>query len=169
MNSGLVYLRPSRLTYVRVTGPYETAIPQAWAKLFSWLDKHGMNTPPGRCYGLSRDNPQRMDAAQCRYDACIEMNPLFEERAMRDLGLVSLPAGPYARVRHASGYAGLSTALSDLYGTFKAPPDLRLDDRRPMVTIYLADPRKLEPASLRADVCVPVAAARASREASEAA
>jgi AraC family transcriptional regulator len=161
MKRGLVYLRPARLTYVRAIGSYETAIPQAWDRLLNWVEKNGLNSAVGRGYGLARDNPLRVEPAKCRYDACIQVSPLFEERALRELGLVTLPPGPYARMRHAGSYEAISSCVATLHGKFSAPAELRLDDRRPIVTIYLDDPRRFDPADLRADICTPVTAAMA--------
>ena len=55
MKSGFVYLRPSRLVYVRASGPYQQTIPQAWERLMGWLEKNGLHSPVGRGYGLMRD------------------------------------------------------------------------------------------------------------------
>jgi AraC family transcriptional regulator len=169
MKSGLVYLRPTRLAYVRVTGPYETSIPEAWSRLLAWVDKHGLYSPVGWGYGLARDNPLRAGADKCRYDACVQVTPLFEERAVRELGVFTLPAGPYARIRQSGGYAPIRSKVSNLYADFEAPAELKLDERRPIVTIYLDDPRRFEPTDLRADICVPVTAVRATRDAAQAA
>ena len=158
MASGLVYLRPARMVFVRATGPYETSIPQAWEKLFAWLDKTGIDNPAGRGYGLARDNPATVRPENCRYDACIEVRPQYEERAARELGLMTLPGGSYLRQRTAGDYAMMRQAVPDVYANFAAPTGLRFDDRRPLVVIYLDDPRRLEPIDLRADVCVPVSA-----------
>jgi AraC family transcriptional regulator len=162
MKSGLVYLRPARLAYVRVTGPYATSIPEAWSRLLSWVDKYGLNSPVGHGYGLARDNPLRVGVDKCRYDACVQVTPLFEERALRELGLVTLPAGPYTRLRQAGGGTPIRSVIADLYTDFTAPAVLKRDDRRPVVTIYLDDPRRFDANDLRADVCIPVMAARGS-------
>ncbi len=164
MSSGLVYLRPSRLVYLRLTGPYTSTIPEAWDKLFAWHAKCAPGAPAGRAYGLARDNPLRVGAENCRYDACIEATPLIEERALRELGLIMLPGGPYARVRHVTSYDILRASLIDVHKSYEAPHSLKFDDRRPVVTIYLDDPRRADDAKLRADVCVPVSAARATRD-----
>ena len=170
MKSGLVYLRPTRLAYVRVTGPYQSSISQAWDQLLSWVDNNGLSSPVGRGYGLARDNPQRVDPAKCRYDACIQVGPMFEDRAMRELGVVTLPPGPYTRMRHAGSFDAMRGLVAGSHSEFIAPAELRLDDRRPIVTIYLDDPRRFNPVDLRADVCVPVtAAARAKTEIPQAA
>ncbi len=169
MKNGLVYLRPTRLTYVRVVGPYETSIPQAWTQMLQWLEKNGLNAAVGRGYGLARDNPAVVSPERCRYDACIQVSPAFEDRAGRELGLITLPAGPYTRLRQAGGYGKIHAVVTNLHTTFEPPADLRLDDRRPVVTIYLDNPRGMNPADLRADVCVPVAASKLNRDPSQAA
>ena len=157
MQNGLVYLRPSRLAYVRVTGAYETSIPAAWTKLLTWIDRNGVGSVLGRGFGLARDNPLIVAAERCRYDACIEVEPLFEERARRELGVLTLPAGPYVRKREIGNYDAIVSFVAIRHSTFVAPTGLRLDDNRPLVTVYLDDPRRLEPKDLRADICVPVA------------
>lgn len=169
MKNGLVYLRPTRLTYVRVTGPYETGIPEAWSRLLEWVDKRGLNSPVGGAYGLVRDNPKRVAPDKCRYDACIPIAPMFEDRALRELGLITLPGGPYTRMRQAGGYERIRSMVCSLHAEFSPPPELRLDDRRPIVTIYFDDPRRFDLADLRADVCVPVSAARSTRDVPQAA
>jgi AraC family transcriptional regulator len=164
MNSGLVYLRPTRLVYLRATGPYETSIPDAWSRLLAWHDKYGLGMPAGRGYGLARDNPERVGPEKCRYDACIEATPLIEERALRELGLITLPGGSYSRMRQATDYNCLRSIVSSLHTGFVVPQELKLDERRPIVTIYLDDPRRTDDAKLRADVCVQVTAQRTSRD-----
>lgn len=169
MKSGLVYLRPARLAYVRVTGAYETSIPEAWSRLLEWTEKNGFSSPVGHGYGLARDNPLRVSADKCRYDACVPVTPLSDDRAMRELGVITLPGGSYTRVRHAGGYEPIRSMIAGLYNNFDAPVDLKLDDKRPIITIYLDDPRRFDADDLRADICVPVTAARFTRPAAEAA
>jgi AraC family transcriptional regulator len=169
MTSGLVYLRPTRLAFVRVTGPYETSIPEAWNRLLEWTEQNGFSSPVGHGYGLARDNPLRVSADKCRYEACVPVTPLSEDRAMRELGVITLPGGSYTRVRHAGGYGPMRSMIPALYSNFEAPADLKLDDKRPIVTIYLDDPRRFDDSDLRADICVPVTAARLSRSADKAA
>lgn len=168
MKIGLLYLRPSRLTFVRVTGAYETTIPAAWEKMFAWLEKTGCNSSFGRGYGLARDNPNIVGADKCRYDACIELEPIFEERAIRELGAQTLPGGSYVRERRIGDYQDLCAQVANLHLAFEAPAGLTIDDKRPVVTIYLDDPRRMPPAELRSDFCVPVKA-KTSRSELEAA
>ena len=158
MQSGLLYLRPSRLVYVRVTGDYATSIPAAWTKMLAWIERNGISSPIGRGFGLARDNPSLVPANQCRYDACIESEAHFEDRALRELGLLTLPGGPYLRRREKGDYDNLVARFAGLHASYEPPTGLRLDSNRPLVTVYLDDPRRFSPGELRADVCVPVTA-----------
>ena len=164
MKSGLLYLRPARLTFVRVTGPYATTVPAAWEKMFAWLEKHGCNSSFGRGYGLARDNPNSVGTEKCRYDACVQLEPIFEERAIRELGAQTLPGGSYVRERRTGGYEDLCNQVSTLHAAFEAPSGLIIDDKRPVVTIYLDDPRRMAAAELRSDFCIPVKAKSNGRE-----
>ena len=158
MKSGLVYLRPSRLVYVRHTGPYETTIPAAWKVMMAWLAKNDMHSSMGRGYGLLRDCPKNVAPEKLRFDACVDLDPLFEERAIRELGAQTLPGGSYMRVRAVGSYEQLQSKLATYHTNFEAPAGFKLDERRPLVTIYLDSPIRADD-NLRADVCLPVSVA----------
>lgn len=163
MKHSMVYLRPFSVVYVRATGDYASSIPQAWVRLFQWLEKTGLNSPIGRGYGLARDNPATAGIDKCRYDACIEIDPFLEARALRDLAVQTLPGGSYLRQRQSGDYNQLKDVMANFHQNFVPPQDLQLDGKRPLVTIFLDDPRRLPPAELRADICAPVAASFAIR------
>ena len=156
MSSGTVYLRPSRLVYVRATGPYENSVLRAWERLLGWLDKHGLQSPIGRGYGMMRDNPNVTAPENCRYDACVDLHPFFEERAIRELSAQTLPGGAYVRMRKTGAYEALREDILGFYKGFEAANGLRFDQRRPLITIYLDEPRRFRADDLRADICVPV-------------
>jgi AraC family transcriptional regulator len=158
MSNGLVYLRPSRVIYARAFGAYAASAPQAWDHLVSWLDKAGVPATLGRSFGLARDNPVSTSADKCRYDACVDLDPFFEERALRELGVLTLPGGSYLRQRKSDSYQEIAESLADLYAGFEPPAGLKIDDKRPMVTIHLDDPRRLKRGPVRGEVCVPVSA-----------
>ncbi|MGQ0456397.1 MAG: AraC family transcriptional regulator [Hyphomicrobium sp.] len=168
MSSGLVYLRPMRLAFVRTIGPYEQSIPEAWKTLFAWISKNDLNAPVGRGYGLAHDNPAKVASKHLRYDACVQLTPMFEDRAIRELSVMTLPSGPYLRQRYAGDYQGVCKLVASAHESMEMPSDLRLDVRRPLVTIYLDDPARLADGDLRADVCLPVAVASGRDKASAA-
>ncbi len=156
MKHGLVYLRPTSMVSVRATGQYEQSIPEAWEKMFSWLARHRLSTPVGRGYGLAHDHVVNVPAVKRRYDACIQLTPLHEARAMRELSVLTLPGGPYLRRRLIGDYQDVCGLIASGSGAIEVPTDLRIDQRRPIVTIYLDDPSSTAPGQLRADVCWPI-------------
>ncbi len=109
-------------------------------------------------YGLARDNPTDVGPTNCRYDACIEVSAEFEDRAIRDLGLATLPGGAYACSRLTGGYDRIRSVVSNVYSEFQPFPGLGIDEGRPVVTIYVDNPNYYKESDLRADICMPVTA-----------
>ncbi len=165
MKHGLVYLRPASMVSVRATGPYEQSIPEAWEKMFSWLAKNRLSAPVGRGYGLAHDHFANVAPTMRRYDACIQVTPLHEARAMRELSVLTLPGGPYLRRRLVGDYQHVCGLIASGSGAVELPNDLRIDQRRPIVTIYLDDPSSTAPSQLRADVCWPISTVSRSQAA----
>ena len=62
------------------------------------------------------------------------------------------------RERRIGAYQDLCSQVATSHAAFEAPPGLILDDKRPIVTIYLDDPRRMAKAELRSDFCIPVKA-----------
>ncbi|HVZ06150.1 GyrI-like domain-containing protein [Hyphomicrobium sp.] len=158
-HSVLVYLRPTRLIYVRETGPYTDIIPKAWAKLFAWLNDNGLYASLGRGYGLARDNPLEVGLENCRYDACVEVRPELEDKALRELGVATLPGGAYACRRLTGSYDRMRSLVANVYSEFAPPAGLCFDENRPVVSIYVDNPNRYRDVDLRSDICVPIVAA----------
>jgi AraC family transcriptional regulator len=156
LHSVLVYLRPTRLIYVRETGAYEKTIPKAWERLKAWLGGNGLYAPIGRGYGLALDDPAKVGEQNCRYDACVEIAPELEERALRDIGVLTLPGGVYACRRLSGDYDGVRTVVANVHSEFEPLPYLAFDTSRPVVSVYIDNPERNVESALRADICVPV-------------
>jgi len=156
-HSVLIYLRPMRLVYAREKGRYEETIPKAWDKLFSWLHANSLHTSFGRGYGLVRDNPLEIRPHDCRYDACVELRPEFESRALRELGVTTLPGGAYACRRLSENDDRVRSEVASVYSSFVPLPGLHFDENRPIVSTYFDNPNHT-PDHDRADICVPVCA-----------
>lgn len=155
----LMYLRPTRLVFVRGIGPYEKTIQKTWDRLFVWLNANGLQTPVGRGYGLAQDNPAEVGAKNCRYDACVVLNPEMEQRASSDVGFAMLPGGPYACRRISGNYDHVRTLVANVHSELLPFPGLTLDQARPVVSIYMDNPNRQAESDLRADICMPVMAA----------
>jgi AraC family transcriptional regulator len=159
-HSVLVYLRPIRLMYVREGGAYERSIPKAWERLVSWLHASGLYKPIGRGYGLACGDPMRVGPESCQYDACVAADPGTEHQAVGELGIASLPGGAYACRRLFGRYERITPIVANVYSDFEPLPGLALDESRPVVTLYIDNPEANSRDELRADICVPVTAAR---------
>lgn len=159
MSTGLVYLRPVRVAFVRVRGPYGQSAPAAWSKLLAWLDQHRVRSDVTRGFGLAHDDPRTIAAADLRYDACVEVPPEVEALALREFGMQTLPGGAYARRRFVGPHSGIHTEFHEMRRTWAPSRGLALHTRRPFVEIYLDDPARCAPEKLRTDLCIPVIAA----------
>ena len=154
--SGFVYLRPLNMTYIRAEGPYADSALEAWDKVYKWLDDTGMRASVTARYGLMLDDPEATAPAKCRYDACIEMVDGYQDWITKDFAYRRLPGGAYARRRHV-GAATLQAATLKLRHDWSPENGLAFDARRPVIQIYLDDPKKMVDEKRRFDVLIPVA------------
>jgi AraC family transcriptional regulator len=154
--SGFVYLRPLNMTYIRAEGPYAEAAREAWGKVYSWLDDTGMRASVGARYGLMLDDPATAEPGKCRYDACIEMIDGYQEWITDAFAYRRLPGGAYSRRRHVGGET-LYAATETLRREWSSDNGLFLDLRRPIIQIFLDDPKKVADEKRRIDVLLPVA------------
>lgn len=158
MKSNLVYLRPLRVAYIRSVGPYAQSSAQAWSKMFDWLSNNGLHVFPGCGYGLLLDNQLVTKADECRYDACVEISSMPESRAEGSLQTRKLPGGAYIRDRHIGCYTKMGEKILSVRQDWSQDSGLVIDEKRPLVQIFLDDPRRGDSGQLRSDVCVPVIA-----------
>ncbi len=157
MKTGLVYLRPANLVAFRTTGPYHRSSTEAWERMFAWMSRHGLRGKVHRGYGMALDDPRKVPAAQCRYDACIEVPDQLPLSAWSELLPQRLPGGPYARLRYVGPHSELSGIAKNLREQWTGKHGLSVCSRRPMIEIYLDDPASCRPERLRTDVCLPIA------------
>jgi len=155
-HSILLYLRPTRLIYVRETGCYSDVIPKAWNRLFQLLEDTGLYASLGRGYGMAHDNPLHVDPQNCRYDACVEIRSGLNKSSLRDFGTTTLPAGAYACRRLWGSYDQMRSTVENVYTRFRPFPGLCFDQNRPVISIYMDNPNTYANKDLRSDICVPV-------------
>lgn len=154
----LVYLRPTRLVYVRGIGTYESTIPAVWNRLVAWLDAHGLKNQVGRSYGLAHDDPARAGGENCRYDACVAPPTTMEPSTLSEIGLTMLPGGPYACQRVEGDFDDLRGMIATAHSNAVPFEGLTIDPARPVVSIYMDTPARSRGGDLRADICLPVMA-----------
>jgi AraC family transcriptional regulator len=157
VRAGLVYLRPKLVGFVRATGPYSESSGKAWASLKDWLERHNLSSQVTTGFGLHLDAPSRVDPASCRYEACVELGPEYQNLRTDGLAFQTLPGGAFARIRHVGPYETVRTSIIKLREEWlPAQPRLLPDRRRALMVVYLDDAKKRSASKLRCDVCIPV-------------
>lgn len=156
MSTGIVYLRPAPVLYVRVRGVLATASMQAWTKLLGWAQSQGVRHDIARAYGLVRDHAAVSGEIEGRYDACIEATHDLAEDPDAGIGLQVLPGGAYIRHRHTTGSTSIGPQLQWLCQEWAPGRGVGVDGNRPLLEAYLCDPIDPHAGKLRLDLCVPV-------------
>ncbi len=156
MSKGLVYLRPMRLVCLRATGAYEDTVVSTWKRLDAWLGERGIAATSPR-YGLFRDNPNTLPAAECRYDAACAL-PDDVDAAGSELMAVRMPGGTYQRHRVVGRYDDLHAKAFAMCTAELPSRGLAVAPNRPLVVVYFSDPLKRDADNLKAEICLPVSA-----------
>lgn len=158
MSRGLVYLRPTHLVYIRRTGDYRRSAPEAWRALLGWMQANGLMRNDMTYYGLARDNPMKVAAEACRFDACIELPAALDGSPVLETVLRQrLPGGSYARHRFFGRYRDLRENTLELCRQVPAQ-GLRFADERPSVVIMRSHPLLAREEAGKAEICIPVSA-----------
>ena len=155
--SVLLYLRPTRLIYVRETGPYERTIPASLGTAYHVVGRQrALCTDRARLWAGARQSRGRWRPSIAATTPASKISPEFEDRAIRDLGITTLPGGAYACRRLSGSYDRMHSVVANVYSEFQALPGLGFDGNRPVVSIYVDNPNRYAENELRADICVPV-------------
>lgn len=163
MSTGIVYLRPSPVLFVRARGLIASSSTEAWQRLLSWAEGKGVRGEITRAYGLVRDHGGAIGSAECRYDACMEVPAEVMEDNAAGVGMQMLPGGAYVRHRHTEGREKMQPSLLWLCNEWAPARNMGVDPGRPMLEVYLSDPLKPANGRLRMDLCVPVVSAASRR------
>jgi DNA gyrase inhibitor GyrI len=163
MSTGIVYLRPAPVLFVRVRGVLSSASEQAWSTLLGWADAKGARAEIVRSYGLVRDHAGATSGGEARYDACIEAPADLTEDPAAGIGMQMLPGGAYVRHRHTEGHERIPSAFHWLCNEWATSRNMGIDTGRPMLEVFMNDPLKPANGKLRMDLCVPVSASAGRR------
>jgi AraC family transcriptional regulator len=125
--------------------------------MFDWLDCQCLRGTVKRGFGMAHDDPRFTSPEKCRYDACIDFPELLPASAWAGLTPQNLPGGAYARYRHIGDHREISGVLRDIRNQWCGSAGITLAKERPLVEIYLDDPKFCAPETLRTDLCLPVA------------
>lgn len=158
MSSGLVYLRPVYVMFVRAHGAYGESAQNAWQKMFRWIDENNRRQVVQAGYGLLHDNPKVISLDQCRYDACIEVPEGFQDKIPETFAVQKLPGGAFARRKHQGTASEIAVTIADVRDHYVKESGLNYDPSRPVLEIYHDDPEIVPDGKRKIDVCVPVSA-----------
>ena len=102
-----------RVAYLRYKGPYGAAIGEFWQEVVTpWLQAFRLS---GRVtYGVALDDPNSTAPAECRYDACVAVDPGYTIVAPAKEGEIA--AGRYAVAR----FEGTAGQMPAAWGAFFA-------------------------------------------------
>ena len=126
----LLTLAPVQVARLRYIGPMGPGVGLFWRKqVYPWIEAHGLLGHAR--YGIGLDAPSFTPAAQCRYDACVEVSGPVPAGA----DAASLPGGRYAVLRFTGSAATVTDAWSMLFGRCLPASGMQMD-QRPCIEHY---------------------------------
>jgi len=140
------------VAFVRHVGPYQ-ACGQAWDTLCGALAPEGLLGGDAKMIGVSYDDPDVVEVAKLRYDACISVDSSFEQ--FEEVGLQTILGGRYAVTTHIGSYDDLSITYRQFFGQWLSQSKHEAADK-PCFEIYLNDPESTAPEDLVTDIYMPL-------------
>jgi AraC family transcriptional regulator len=141
-----------RVAYLRYKGPFGPALGEFWKEVFTpWQKAYGL---VGKTtYGVAQDDPGSTPAADCRYDACVEVTA--EYPIQPPAKETHLPAGRYAVAQFSGTGADVAGAWNEFCNQLRAegkaaeglcferyPADYAMDPATGVFTAELCIPAK---------------------------
>ena len=98
---------------LRREGRAYTDLNATFGTVWSWAEATNTLKDLAGIFGIPLDDPESVPEAELRYDACLALGVTTAPAPFRIFGL---PAGDYARLRHAGSYDGLEPKTQHLVG-----------------------------------------------------
>lgn len=134
-------LPPLPAAALRHSGPY-MEIGATFERLFAWAAARNLLGPQCRMLGVYYDDPETVEPARCRSDACLVMAQ--GQPIDGDIRRTEIAGGAYACIVHKGPYAELEQAYRWLFGTWLPDSGYEPADQ-PVVEEYLNNPREHPP------------------------
>ena len=144
-------LAPVRVVYLRYKGPFGPALGEFWQEVFTpWQKAMGLVNKV--TYGVALDDPATTAAADCRYDACVEVSAEYPVR--EPARAAELAGGSYA----VASFHGTAAQIGEAWGAFFS--QLQAEGKQPAGPCferYAAD-YAMDPVSgtFSAELCIPL-------------
>ena len=143
-----------RVAYLRYKGPFGPALGEFWKEVFApWQKAFRLQ---GRVnYGVAQDDPATTPPDQCRYDACVEVDPDY--KIVEPAKEAMLAGGRYAVAQFHGTGDQIPAAWNELYSQWLPASGLKMD-ARPCLERYAAD-FAVDPVTgaFNCELCIPVA------------
>ena len=153
MNVRLFERQPTRLAYMRYTGPYGEPVARFWQQQVApWMATDGL-VGCAR-YGISHDDPSVTAASLCRYDACVEVDAGYV--ASGGALITTLPGGRYAVMPFKGNGADIFVAWRRLLGEWLPSSQLQLDMRPCFEHYPVGSSHDCRTGVFDCELCIPV-------------
>lgn len=127
----------TRVAYMRHIGPYAgPGIADMWPRFIAACMAAGLKPMARRRFGLTLDDPSTTPAAQCRYDACVEVDDTFQP--IKGLAVRLLLGGRFATAPFTGTAADIDIAWQRLFGEW-LPASGHRPEARPPMELYEAN------------------------------
>jgi AraC family transcriptional regulator len=132
MKVEIVERKPTTIVCLRYVGPYGEPISAFWQQtVYPWMAASGLLQQPR--YGVSYDDPNVVDPAQCRYDAGCEAPSTLT--ALGNAQKTTIPGGKYAAFSFKGTVNQIEEAWTAMLRDWLPTSSLQLDGR-PLFEYY---------------------------------
>jgi AraC family transcriptional regulator len=155
MNVHVRQLPAYHVAYMRYVGPYGPhGIPELWTRLRRWMETRELPLEATVRLGVAHDDPRITAAEQCRYDACVVVDPSFAPD--RWVNVMDIPAGRYAVSEFTGGPHEIGDVWDRVFSAWLPTSGYQPDDR-PCFEVYRGRPTAAAaPGTLHCELCLPV-------------
>lgn len=154
MNVSLKELPSYEVAYVRHIGSYlDTHM--AWNTLGVWASTHGLTPMSQYFIGISLDDPETVNEAECRYDACVTLPEGFDKSDDSVVQFKTVQGGKYASYQFYDKVDKLALAYQSLFGNWLPDSGYDVDDR-PCLEFVMNDPSQDAEGKCKVDLYIPI-------------
>lgn len=125
-----VTFKDEQVLFVRRTGDYKETPSQAFQALVKYLQDEGIGREKIKTYySMGLDDPQIVDRAKCRFDACVALKEPISPKG--EVGQRVLRGGRFATFIHKGPYSKLEEAFNEIFQTWYPSSNEKLADEIP--------------------------------------
>lgn len=143
------------VAFFRRTGSYFE--PQDhWEKLMSWAFGNGLFPPHQSFIGISLDNPDLVEAQNCRHDACVTLPGGFDKEKHNDIDYKKIEGGRYALYRFYDSPDKLNLVYQYVFGEWLPTSNYEADFDRNNLEFSMNNPSEDPEGKAKVDLYVPI-------------